>query len=292
MHTFRQVGRDEPLSAEQGQYILDRVVFAARRELVGRRLMPIRKIDASTQTFGYDVLTEVADAATDISWSGMRETLDDIGKARTSVAVPTVHKEFVINKLDLAGSRLTGIPLNTTTAESAGYKVGLEEDGLLINGYTHDGTTYDINGLYQAAANDENTALHWSTDTNIDDSISKTITLLMADNIFPPYNLVLNPQEFNNARDFIGNTAVSWLTWIKEQIGGEIFVSPTMAAGYGMMLKANPTGLFEYVIAEDFTVETETMSKREGEGLFGRVYIRGLPVIYDRNAICKMSDIE
>jgi hypothetical protein len=56
------------------------------------------------------------------------------------------------------------------------------------------------------------------------------------------------------------------------------------------MCKANPVGMFEYVVAEDLTVETETMSKRLGEGLFGRVYLRGLPVIYDANAICKMTD--
>jgi uncharacterized linocin/CFP29 family protein len=291
MHTLRHVGRDEPLTTEQGQYILDRVVYAARRELVGRRLMPIRKIDPSTQTFGYDTLTEVSNAAIDIAWPG-RENMDLVNLARTPVAIPTVHKEFEINKLDLAGSRLSGTPLNTTMAESAGYKVGLAEDGLLINGYSKDGTTYEINGLYNAAGNAENTALHWSTATNIPTSINNTITLLMTDNIFPPYNLVINPQEFNHAAVFVANTAVPYLSWVKERIGGDIYVSATMAAGYGLMCKANPVGLFEYVVAEDFTVSTETQSEREGGGLFGRIYVRGLPVVYDSNAICKMTDIE
>jgi len=50
-------------------------------------------------------------------------------------------------------------------------------------------------------------------------------------------------------------------------------------------------GLFEYVVAEDFTVSTETQSVRDGSGLFGRVYVRGLPVVYDSNAICKMTTI-
>jgi len=290
LNKFRDVGRDEPLTTEQGQYILDRVVFAARRELIGRRLLPIRKIDAGTATFGYDTLTEAASAAIDIAWPG-RETLDIINLARSTVAVPTIHKEFLINKLDLAASRQTGTPLNTTTAESAGYKVGLEENKLLILGYTKDGSTYDINGLYNAAGNSEATSLDWGTAANIATSINNTVSLLMADNIFPPYNLCLHPDQYNQAAVFVANTAVPYLTWIKERIQGEIYPTPTITAGTGMMTKANPVGMFEYVVAEDFTVDTEIQSAREGSGLFGRVYVRGLPVVYDSNAICKMTTI-
>jgi len=290
MNKLRYVGRDEPLTTEQGQYILDRVVYAARRELVGRKLLPIRKIDPSTQTFGYDTMTEAANAAIDVAWPG-RETLDIINLARTTVAVPNIHKEFILNKLDLAASRLSGTPLNTTTAESAGYKVGLEEDTLLILGYSRDGTNYDINGLYNAAGNSEATSLDWGTAANIATSINNTIALLMTDNIFPPYNLCVNPTQYNEAAVFVANTAVPYLTWIKERIGGDIYPTATITAGTGMMTKANPIGLFEYVVAEDFTVETEILSKRQGEGLFGRVYARGLPVVYDSNGICKMTTI-
>jgi len=288
MNTLRYVGRDEPLTTEQGQYIMDRVVYAARRELVGRKLMPIRKIDSATQVFGYDTLTEVANAAIDTNWPG-RETLDIVNLTRSTVPIPVVHKEFEINKLDLASSRMTGTPLNTTSAESAGYKVGLEEDTLLILGYSADGTAYDINGLYNAAGNSRSAAGDWSSATNIPTDINAMIAALMADNIFPPYNLVLNPDQYNEAAVFIANTAVPYLTWIKERIGGEIYPSATQTTSTGIMTKANPIGMFEYVIAEDLTVETEILSKKQGESLFGRVYVRGLPVVYDSNAICKIS---
>uniref|UniRef100_A0A6M3XTG4 Putative encapsulating protein for peroxidase n=1 Tax=viral metagenome TaxID=1070528 RepID=A0A6M3XTG4_9ZZZZ len=290
MNKFRDVGRDEPLTLEQGQFILDRVVFAARRELIGRRLLPIRKIDAGTATFGYDTLTEAANAAIDIAWPG-RETLDIVNLVRSTVAVPTIHKEFLINKLDLAASRQTGTPLNTTTAESAGYKVGLEEDALVILGYARDGVNYDINGLYNAAGNSDAVARDWGTATNIPISINTSVSKLMEDNIFPPYNLCLYPDQYNEAAVFVANTAVPYLTWIKERIGGEIYPTATIKAGTGMMTKANPIGMFEYVVAEDFNVETEVQSKRQGSGLFGRVYVRGLPIVYDANAICTMTAI-
>lgn len=290
MNTFRNVGRDEPLTTEQGQYILDRVVFAARRELIGRRLLPIRQIDAGTATFGYDTLTEVSNGAIDLAWPG-RETLDIVNLARETVPVPVLHKEFLINKLDLAASRQTGAPLNTTTAESAGYKVGLLEDGLLILGFSRDGTTYEINGLYNAAGNSQTGAGGWNTATNIPTDINGAISLLMTDNIFPPYNLCLHPDQYNEAAVFIANTAVPYLTWIKERIQGEIYPTATIATGTGMLTKANPVGMFEFVVAEDFSVETEVQSKREGSGLFGRVFVRGLPVVYDSNAICKIATI-
>jgi uncharacterized linocin/CFP29 family protein len=290
MNTLRYVGHDEPLTTEQGQYILDRVVYAARREMTGRKLMPIRKIDSGAQVFGYDVLTELANAAIDEGWPG-RETLDIANLTRTTVGIPTVHKEFEINKLDLAASRMSGTPLNTTTAESAGYKVALEEDTLLILGYSADGTNYDINGLYNAAGNSEATSLDWGTAANIITSVNNTMALLLADNITPPYNLVIHPDQYVQTLVNIANTAVQYKTWIKENIGGEIFVTATMTAGTGMMTKANPVGMFEFAVAEDLTVETEILSKKQGESLFGRVYVRGLPVVYDANAVSKMTTI-
>jgi uncharacterized linocin/CFP29 family protein len=293
MNTFRNVGRDEPLTTEQGLYIKDRVVFAARREFKGRKLFgtAIRKIDASTQTFGYDTLTEAAEAALDFKWPG-RQSQDIVNLARSTVAIPVLHKEFEINKLDLTSSRTSGTPLNTTTAESATYKVGLLEDALLILGYSADGTNYDINGLYNAAGNSEATSLDWGTVANIVTSINNTIALLLADNISPPYNLVVNPTQYAQTLPIIANTAVSYRQWIEQSLmGGEYMWSPTITAGTGMMTKANPEGMFELVLAEDLSVETETTSVKEGGNLFGRVYIRGLPVVYDSNAIAQMTTI-
>jgi len=293
MNTLRYVGHDEPLTTEQGAYIKERAVFAARRAFVGRKLFgsAIRKIDAGAQTFGYDTLTEASNASLDFSWPG-RESQDIVNLARTTVGIPNLHKEFEINKLDLASSRMTGTPINTSTAESAAYKVALLEDTTLILGYSADGTNYDINGLYNAAGNSEATALGYNTGANIVTSINNTITLLLNDNIMPPYNLTLNPAQYTETRALIANTAVSYLQWIQESLqGGNVYVTPAITAGTGMMTKANPDGMFELVMSEDLTTETETMSIKEGNNLFGRVYVRDLPVVYDSNAIAKMTNI-
>ena len=292
MNKLRYVGTDEPLTTEQGYYIRQQSVEAARRAFVGRKLFggAIRKIDSGAQTFGYDTKTHVSAASLDFSWPGrMSEDLVDL--SRTTVAIPNLHKEFEINKLDVAASKMTGTPLNTTQAESAAYKVAYLEDSTLINGFTHDGTTYDIKGLYQAAGNTKAGA-DWATATNISTTINGAISELMTDNILPPYNVTLPAEQYAYTLAFVSGTAVSYLQWIKEIIqGGEVYMSPVLTTGTGMMTKANPDGAFEYVLAEDITTQTETLDLKQGNNLFGKVYARGLPVVYDSNAICTMTSL-
>ena len=292
MNSLTFVGRDEVLTAEQGQYIKDRAVEAARRTFQGRKLFgsALRKIDSGAQTYGYDTLTHGSTAAFDFTYPG-KQSIDAVNMSRTTVAVPNIHKEFQISKLDLASSRMSNTPLNVTQAESSAYKVAYAEDSMLINGWSQDGTTYEVNGLYQAAGNSESTSLSYGTATNIFTSITNALALLEADNIFGPYNITLNPVQANETRAFIANTAVSYKQWIMETLGGEMFITPAITPGTGMITKANPEGAFEYVLAEDITTVTETESVKDGEGLFGRVYVRGLPVVYDSNAICKLTDI-
>lgn len=293
MNSMRYVGTvDNALTTEQGQYIAAQAKEAARRSFVGRKLFSsaVRKIDAGAQTFGYDTLTHGSGAAFDYTYPG-KQSIDAINLTRTTVAIPNIHKEFHISKLDLASSYMSGTPLNTTQAESAAYKVAYAEDSLLVNGWSQDGTTYEINGLYQAAGNSEATSLDWTTAANIATSIQNAVTLLIADNIQGPYNLVVNPTQYADTIENIANTAVTYKQWVEQTIGGSIFVTPALTAGTGILMAANPNGAFEYVVAEDVTTVTETESVKDGEGLFGRCYVRGLPVVYDSNAICKLTQI-
>ncbi len=284
MKSLSQVGRDEYLTAEQGLTLLPSAIKVARRDFIGRKLLPIRFVPKETQTFSYDTLTEMGAGRTDPKYPG-RETLDAVNLGRTPVNIPCHHKEFEIPKADLDASYITGTPLPTTYSDAAAYQVGLLEDTCIIEG---SGT---INGLYAAAGNSEATSLSWGTATNIPLSINATIALLAADHIYRPYNLLLNPTQEGYAMALIANTATPWMDWVQKRIGGQIFVSEGITAGTGLMMKANPVGMFEYVVAEDLAIETEIESVRSGKGLFGRAYVRGLPVVYQANALCKMTTI-
>jgi len=291
MNKLRYVGVDETLTTEQGQLIRSAAVEAARRQLIGRKLFGssiFGPLGEGVVTYGYDTKTRGAGARTDWGWPGV-ESQEALNFARSTVSIPLHHQEFEINKLDLAASRLNGTPLNMSKVEAASYDVALQEDTVLIEGWSRDGSTYEINGLYQGAGNDENTALDYGTKANIETSINNAIALLLADNIPPPYNLTLNPVQYSQTLALIANTSQSYLNWIRSVIQGEVYVTPAITAGTGLMSKTNPQGMFELVLAEDLTVETEVLEK--SKNLWGKVYIRGLPVIYDSNALCKLSAI-
>jgi uncharacterized linocin/CFP29 family protein len=294
MNNLRYVGTvDEQLTTEQGLIIRERAVESARRKLKGRQLFgqSVRKIDSGAQSYAYDTLTHMSAAALDFTWPG-RHNLDAINLARTTVAIPNLHKEFEINKLDLAASKLSGTPLNTSTSDSAAYKVAYLEDSLLINGFSFDGTNYDINGLFKAAGNTDGTSLDWGTKANIETSINNGIGLLLDDGIDGPWNLTINPTQRGQLNATFANTAVTYKQWVLEQLeGGSIITSAAMAESDGMLTPVNPEGMFEYVVAEDLTAQSEVTSLKEGNNLFGRVYVRGLPVVYDANAICTLTVI-
>ena len=288
MKQLRYVGRDEPLQVEQGLTLLPSAIKIARRDFIGRKLLPIRYIDPATQTFGYDVLTEMSAARIDSKYPG-RETLDIVNLSRTPVNIPTLHKEFEIPKADLDSSRITGLPLNTTYSDAATYQVGLLEDQMLMVGTTTQGVI--INGLYNGAGNSDATNYDWATPTDIITSINAAMALMATDHVYRPYNLLIPPEQDGYLAVLVNDGPSTYYDWVKKRIGGDIFVSEGMTTGTGLLSKANPVGLFEYIVAEDLNVKTEQENLRAGEGLFGKVYVRGLPVIYNSNALCKLTDL-
>lgn len=296
MNTLRNVGTDTSLITEQGLAVRQAAVSAAMRAFVGRKLFgnSVQKIDSGAQTFGYDTIARTAAASLEFGWPG-RINLDIVNLTRSTVAIPNLHKEFEINKLDLASSRMTGTPLNTSNVSEAAYQVAYLEDSTLINGFAATTGTYDIKGLYQtgkASGNYDTTGYTWSTVTNIPTAIGANLALLLADNIQPPYNLTIHPTQWMQAFAFIGTTAVTYQMWLKEAMqGGNIYVTPAITAGSLMVTAANPEGKFEYVLAEDLTTQSEITGIKDGENLFGKVYLRGLPVVYDANAICATDDL-
>ena len=286
MKSLRFVGQDEVLTAEQGLYLSTSVVAIARRAFVGRKLLSPEYIDPAAQTYAYDKLTEMSKARTDPKYPG-KETLDVIGLDRTPVNIPCSHKEFVIPKADLDSSKMSGIPLTTKYSDAAAYQVGYEEDDMIINGKGV------IPGLYNGAGNTE-TGADWTTATNIPITLKAAIVKLVADSIYGPYNLVINPTQDIELDEFVSGTAVPWRERVLARISGQIFATDAITAGTGILMKA-PIGQditkFSHVIAQDLQVEGETESVRQGAGWFGRVFVRGLPVIKDSNAICSLTTI-
>jgi len=299
MKGLRFVSGDEALRTEDGLRIKRQVVMAVRRKFKGRMLFKSLPpaLGVGVSVFGYDTLSEVSDASLDYAWPGP-ENKDIINLARSTVAIPNLHKEAEINKIDLKASVDGGAPLNITNVISQAYKVALLENAIIIDGFTRDGTTYEIQGLYQAAGNDYAVASDWGTPANIITSINGAIDLMMADNYEHPFNLTLNSTQWGQLQPLIGSTNRSYYKWVEEALNGpnnegggrgKIRIDASVVAGTGLLSVVDNEGQFDYIRAEDYTTYLKILEKTEN--LFARVYVRGLPIVYNSVSLCKLSNI-
>ncbi|MHC1602350.1 MAG: family 1 encapsulin nanocompartment shell protein [Methermicoccaceae archaeon] len=276
------------LTPEQYRQVKQEVVIAARRANVARKLMAVRgPLGLGVQQYSYDTLTELSEAI--ISHIFETRDVDAPNLTRTNVNIPVLQKTFELQRRDVESSRRFGTPLNTAAASSAAYRVAYAENELAILGWAKDGSTYDINGLYNAAGNDYSTTKDFGTAGNAIDAVAGAMGLLLDDNIAPPYNLVLNPTQYAELTASVLSNGDREITHVKEIIGGDIFVTPYITDGTGMLLAQPEARFFELVVAQDLTVETEELPKTKN--VFGRVFECVVPVVYDVNAICKLSDI-
>jgi uncharacterized linocin/CFP29 family protein len=243
-------------------------------------------IQRRSQSLGWDIETEIADAL--LAFEFM-ESDDVIKLTRSNKPVPILQRGFKVGRRDLASSKIRGDPLNVRTAVSAAYKVQLKEEALLIQGYTADGTTYDIKGLYQSANNTFGGAT-WATAANIILAINAAIGALIVDKIYPPYNCVLHPDQWAETGVLISGSAKSHREWIKESMqGGDVYVSPTITAGTGMVLATKEQGHFDFGVPVD--LKHEEVIHPVTKNLHGLVFECLLPRVFDTNAICTITGI-
>lgn len=280
------------LPPETYMKIKEGIVKNARKHSIARQIIGVRPLNAGVglQQWTYDTLTEVSDAQITYAFTETGEDVADFG--RSHVPIPVIHKEFRIGYRDIVAAQRGGYPLQASTADSASYKVMLQENAMLLNGYSADGSTYDINGLYQGAGNSESTAKDFGTAGNAMAKVQLAITELITDDIYGPYNLVLNPTQFMElAVSVLGSGAGDReINMVRELLeGGQIYSTPFQTVGTGMLLAQPGSGFFEAVMPVDMTVRTETLQKSRDE--WGQVYECIVPVIYNADAICKLTAI-
>ena len=276
---------------EYYRQIKDAIVFTARKQAVARKIINTRNISGGigVQQWTYDTANEVSDALLTYQFTDTAE--DWIELARTDVPIPLLHKEFRISRRDLAAAARGGFGISTATVQSAAYKVMNLENQLILNGFAADGTNYDIKGLYQSAGN-STAGSDFGTAGNPLKSVAAAIDLMQADNITGPYNLVLNPTQYMELATSVlgGGSGEREIAMVKEILeGGNIYSTSFQPAGTGMLLADASAGFFEMIVAQDMTTETEVLQK--SKDLWGRVYECVIPVVYDANAICKLTTI-
>lgn len=280
------------LTDEQYKVIREEAVWSAREEIHSRDYINVRQVgNLGKQTFSYDSYTDLS--AAELVWQ-FKESKDVLNIARTNVSIPILKKDFRISERDLIASQTYGEPLNTASANSAAYRVAQLEDTLTVQGYTMDGSTYDISGLYQSANNSYSTSKDFGTAGYALAAVGGAIALLVADGITGPYDVVLNPTQYYELAASQLTGGGKEMDSVKTLIeGGNIYRDSQITAGTGMVIptKSKSRPYFELIETCPFTVDIEPVSKRNGGGIWGIAYECVVPVVYDTDAICTMTAI-
>lgn len=252
--------------------------------LIGRRVAnTFGPLGEGVLTVEWNKISEVGEAQL---FRSQKITLseDVIDRTVGSLDMPALARGFRIPRRTLEAARRIGTQIDVVTARSASYMVSLLEDTLVLKG------TDGINGLYDGAGNTK-TGDDWATATNIPVNISEAILEMKADNMFPPYNLVLSPESYEYLFALVGNTSDYYYDLVKRRIGGDIFETPVLTDGTGMLLEQPGAGFFDLPLGVDIHAEVEELPLNEFKDLYGVVWGAITPRIREANAICTLTGL-
>ena len=298
-----------PLTEQQRMHYDNVVYDILREDLIGRNLIalaPGSPFGFGVQEVDYNTLNGMS--AAEISWK-MSENTDMIGLTNSKLGIPIIHKEWQIDRRDLASSRRgAGTPLDTLGASEAAEQVAISENGLIIQGWSNDGgSTYEVDGLYQAANNTVATSLDFGTAGNATLAVKASMKLLVADKIKPSFNMVLHTDQWT---EILGPRSTSSdrteMDVVKDLLaggdgsgkqagmtnnlgGGHIFVSDEITAGTGLIAAAPNPRYADLAVALDATTEYQTLEK-SGDA-FGRVFEALNIRVRVPNAFCTLTAI-
>lgn len=290
MQLLRRVGIDTAhLTDEERIYIDNRIVEAVRPKLIGRALFPVAQVPPGDITVRGYKQTDMS-AAT-ISLHGQTMGRDRSVRAAFDITVPVLHKEFIIWWRDLLKSREGGSPIDTLDAESAGYKVGVEEDKLLLSGEYTGYNAYGIEGLATATGrNTKASAGAWPANCITD--LAAAIAELEADGHQGPYAAVLRSSWFGKLRALVTNTAIMWLQVVQDLFKAGIYVSDNLYSSGGLTTSAlvvEPLQEnFEMVVGQDMDVFEK---QDEDMNLNCKVYEIVAPRIKRPTGICELTGL-
>lgn len=288
--SMKNVGMDAgELTAEEIQFISEKVVKAVRPQLVGRRLMPLNELPHAgfTSIRGYRA-TDMSDAMLNLYGTG--KSMDRVKLTPFDIPVPVIKKNFKLMWRDLLASRGGGLPIDTIHIESAARQVAEEEDALIFNGETTAKKRLGIEGFTTATGRNEVNGDDWS-DTPAQE-VQAAIAMLVADGHLGPYACVCPPTLWGELFTLISSTAVTHMEILEKMCKAGIYCSNQIASADDgvdsvLVLDVSP-GNFELVVGKEISTYMQQDSDMNIDGM---VYEVAAPRILQPTAICEINTL-
>ena len=275
-----------------------------RERAVGRKLFAkTYTLNTGKSEISHDVITEMGPAGISFGFKPETVPADSVKVTPTVLKVPTLYNKFTCARDRIEAFLSQGEDLGMEGQKSAYQTMTNLEEDLLIQGWTADGSTYDVNGLYQAAGTTEGTSSVTSTFGN---TIIKVRLALAALNVYNAdnfdFNMVLSPGNYYELTGSINATygTIGEVGIVKQQLANlsgnpanvGIYMSPNLTANTGIMVPIDPEGsTLDLVISQDLRTipRNPVYGSGEAEDVEFVVYEKLLPRIKRAYGICTLT---
>ncbi|MGQ9675793.1 MAG: family 1 encapsulin nanocompartment shell protein [Chloroflexota bacterium] len=239
--------RDQaPLTAEQWRHIDNIVIQTARRQLMGRRLLPIYgPLGAGALAVQIRRLSPPSDAA--IGLMGQEEaqvTTED----RDFIPIPILYRDFVVNWRNIEHARQFGAPLDLSQAATAAAAVARREDELIFLGDQNLGHV----GILNAPGRTTVPLGDWGQPTGAFNNIVSAVTKLGSQRFFGPYAVVASPGLFVHLNRLFDNTGVLEIEQVRRLAQAGVFLSPVLPEPTAVVVSVGAENL-DLAVAQDIT---------------------------------------
>jgi len=274
-------------------------------KVIGRKLVNVDPLCVGDDIFKARVhkVIEMGDAFVSYGYPSEGVKRDRVEIQSGEVNIPVLYKPFVIERQDMQVYQELG-NMETISFTSAARALVRQENQMILQGWSKNGTTYQVKGLYQSAALTVADSLDFGTNGNADKAVNKAITAMeTSDSVIeaPAYHLVLNPTQMGELRTSKHATSgakeiqevLASLNGGKDNGPGQIWWSSLITAGTGMVIPYDPAmEYFRLLNPLEITNELGQDSKApQTSPVYGNVFETLLIDVIDANSIVKLTGI-
>lgn len=280
MGTIRTYDTEMPLAKREFEELQTVVIEAARRQMIGRRILEIYgPLGAGIQAVPADRYEDLAAAEADQLGEEVSNAFG-AGK-RVQLSIPILYKDFILHWRDLEMARQLDTPVDFSSAAGAASVVATREDDLIFNG----DATLGIEGLLNTQGRLTHMIEDWSESGRPYADIVQMTQKLIEHAQFGPYAMVVHPTLYAKMLRVHQGTNVLEIEHVRELVTAGVFQSPVLPQHAGVIVSVGRQN-FDLVISEDLNVSY--LGAEHMNHPF-RVYECIVPRVKRATAICSFS---